>query len=346
VRGRETAHNFGLWLSANLLGDEKAIRRCGDRGIEFNPRAAQSTSSNAAGGALVPQEFADTVIRLVETYGVVRQAAQVFPMTSDSAIVPIRESGLSASYTAEGAAIDESDAVWSNVTLSPKKLATLVRFSTELSEDALGVVSDMLALECGTAFALTEDTSCLIGDGTSPYGGMTGILTKCLDGNHDMSIVEAASAHDTLNEIMVADVVRLMAAVPTYAKTNAAFFCSPTALSLVFDSIKASAGGTDLNQLQNAVQPRFLGYPIYVSPLMPDDATANYNNAVMLGFGDMRAAALLGVRRDLRIMLSEHAFFANDQIGLRATMRHDFVAHSLGDSSTTKSPFCVLIGTT
>ena len=168
ARGRETAHNFGLWLSANLLGDEKAIRRCGERGIEFNPRAAQSTSTNAAGGALVPQQFADTVIRLVEDYGVVRQAAQVFPMTSDSAVVPVRESGLTASYTSENAAIDESDASWSNVTLSPKKLATRVKFSTELSEDALGVVSDMLALECGTAFALTEDTSCLIGDGTSP----------------------------------------------------------------------------------------------------------------------------------------------------------------------------------
>jgi HK97 family phage major capsid protein len=167
-----------------------------------------------------------------------------------------------------------------------------------------------------------------------------------LDGTHDMSIVEAASTHDTLGEIAVADVVKLMAAVPTYAKTNAAFFCSPTALSLVFDSIKASAGGTDLNQLQNAVRPQFLGYPIFVSPLMPDDASANYNNAVMIAFGDMRAAALLGVRRDLRIMLSEHAFFANDQIGLRATMRHDFIAHSLGDSSSTKSPFCVLIGTT
>ena len=335
-----------MWLSANLLGDEKAIRRCGERGIEFNPRAAQSTSTNAAGGALVPQQFADTVIRLVEDYGVVRQAAQVFPMTSDSAVVPVRESGLTASYTAEGAAIDESDASWSNVTLSPKKLATLVKFSTELSEDALGVVSDMLALECGTAFALTEDTSCLIGDGTSPYGGMTGILTKCLDGTHDMSIVEATSTHDTLGEVTVGDIVKLMAAVPTYAKSNAAFYASPTALSLVFDAIKASAGGTDLNQLQNAVMPRFLGYPIFVSPLMPDDASANYNNAVMIAFGDMRAAALLGVRRDLRIMLSEHAFFANDQIGLRATMRHDFVAHSLGDSSSTKSPFCVLIGTT
>ena len=182
---------------------KRLSRRCGERGIEFNPRAAQSTSTNAAGGALVPQQFADTVIRLVEDYGVVRQAAQVFPMTSDSAVVPVRETGLTATYTAEGAAIDASDASWSNVTLSPKKLGTLVKFSTELSEDALGVVSDMLALECGTAFALTEDTSCLIGDGTSPYGGMTGILTKCLDGTHDMSIVEATSTHDTLGEVTV-----------------------------------------------------------------------------------------------------------------------------------------------
>jgi hypothetical protein len=44
-------------------------------------------------------------------------------------------------------------------------------------------------------------------------------------------------------------------------------------------------------------------------------------------------------------MLSSERYFELDQIGVRGTLRHSIVAHDLG-STTVKSPFAVLVGTT
>jgi hypothetical protein len=50
--------------------------------------------------------------------------------------------------------------------------------STELAEDAVISIADDLAQEMGYAFAVAEDAAGWTGDGTSTYGGISGVKTK------------------------------------------------------------------------------------------------------------------------------------------------------------------------
>jgi HK97 family phage major capsid protein len=158
-----------------------------------------------------------------------------------------------------------------------------------------------------------------------------------------MAKVTAAAGHDTFAEIDADDLMTLMAAIPGYAKRGAKWYCSPTALELVFNAIRVAAGGNSTDNLANAPSPVFLGYPIVVSPVFPDSASTDYTALAMLAFGNLAQAATVGTRREIRVALSPDRYFEQDQIAVKGTMRHDINVHDLG-STTVKSPFAVLVG--
>lgn len=341
--GREIAYRSGQWLRATLLQDAGAYQWCISNGMRPDVMSAIATSPNTAGGALVPDELGRTVIELVESYGTFRRNADNVPMSSDSLTIPRRTGGLTAHYVGENEEGTESDPTWDNVTFVAKKLMALTRMSSEISEDAIISMADKLTLEIALAFAQKEDSVGFLGDGTSTYGGHVGVLVKALDGSHDMAKVAAASGHDTFAEIDADDLIKLMAAIPAYAKTGAKWYCGPVAMELVFNAIQVGASGNSMDNLANQVQPRFLGYPIEVSPVFPDSASATYAGAAMLAFGNLQQSATLATRRDIRVQLSEHRYFEHDQIGVKGTMRHSINVHDLG-SNTEKSPLAVLVG--
>jgi len=345
--GHAQAFRSAQWLRGTLLGDPKAMNWCERNGVQIDVRAAHSAGENAKGGVLVPEELSATIIRLVDEYGVFRRGTTVVPMSSDTLNIPRRTGGLTAGYVSENAdgSAGESDTAWDNISLVAKKLMVLTRMSSEVAEDALVSMVDMLAIECALAFALKEDTVGFTGTGAATDGGIVGILVKALQAGFTKAKVAAASTHDTLAEIDSEDIIKLMAAIPQYAKARSRFYCSPAALELVFNSIKAAAGGTSLDALANAVVPRFLGYPIELSEVFPGDAAATYNGLVMIAFGNLAQASTLGNRRQLRFATTDSRYWEQDQIGVKATLRHDINVHSLG-STTVKSPFAVLVGTT
>jgi HK97 family phage major capsid protein len=343
--GREAAYKSGKWLQATLLQDGNAAAWCQSNGMVPDIMAAHSGSTNTKGGALVPETMSSEIIRLVEEYGLFRRVSRGWPMTSDTENIPRRTGGLTASYVGENQEGDESDTAWDTVQLAAKKLLVLSRMSSELNEDSIINMADMLAMESALAFALKEDTVAFTGTGVSGDGGQVGVNVMCLDGSHNMAKVAAASGVDTLPEITADDLISLMAVLPKYAKRGAVWVCSPTAEEVVFNAIKVAGGGNTRNDLDETNRPRFLGYPVETTDIYPDSLTDTYNGAVMVGFGNLGLASTLGTRRDLRFMLSDHRYWELDQIGVKATMRHAINVHDLG-SNTIKSPYAVLTGTT
>jgi HK97 family phage major capsid protein len=345
-RGHEAAYRSGQWLRAALLGDAQAAQWCQAHSMSVDVRAAHSASENARGGVLVPEELARSIIRLIDQFGTFRANTRVVPMASDTLIIPRRKGGLTAHYVGEGVAGTESETAWDSVSLVAKKLMILARLSSELNDDAIISMADMLAFESAHAFAFKEDLVGYRGDGSAEHGGIEGLLVKVMASEHPKArVVAAGSANtaDTLPEIAGDHVLQLLAMIPQYARPGAKFYCSPTALALVFDALKTAGGGNTVESLQGAVQPRFLGYPIVVSEIWPDDPAEDLSGKPMVGFGRLDLAATLGSRRELRFALSEHAHWNEDQIGVKGTMRHDINVHDLG-SVTEKSPFAVLVG--
>jgi HK97 family phage major capsid protein len=70
--------------------------------------------------------------------------------------------------------------------------------------------------------------------------------------------------------------------------------------------------------------------------------TAEANSQICAILGDLSAGAFLAQRKGLAIQKSEHAFFANNQLGIRGIQRVDFSVYGVGDT-TTPGPIVGLI---
>jgi HK97 family phage major capsid protein len=342
-QGQMAAYRAGMWLRATLYGDPNAANWCRQHGVGV--RSALAGGVNTSGGALVPEEFERAIIDLREKFGLIRRVCRVAPMGSDTRNMPRRTGGLTAYFVGEGVEGTESDAGWDNVALVAKKLMVLTRMSSEISEDAIIDLADQMAEEIAYAFAVKEDTVGFTGTGISTDGGIVGVLVKALQAAHTMAKVAAASGHDTFAELDADDLLAIMAVIPQFAKPGSSWYCSPTAQELVFNAIKIAGGGNTRDMLADSDKPRFLGYPIEVTSVMADSASDTYNGTVMLAFGNLRQAMTMGDRRGIRVALSSEKYWSEDQIGIKGTERFDMNVHDLG-STTVKSPFAVLVGTT
>ncbi len=336
------AYKSGQWIRAAILGNKEAARWCRDHDMWVETRA-HSENVNTTGGALVPNEFAQTVIDLREKYGIFRQFGRVVPMSRDTMTAARRTGGLTAYWAAENTAITESTKSWNNINLIAKKLGVYALIPSELNEDAIINMADDLAQEAAYAFAKKEDETGFIGDGTSTYNGVLG-LTKALESNASLiGNYAAASGHNTFAEIDAADLTGLMGILPVYAEPGAAFYCSKLCYSTVFQRLALTAGGNTIQSVSGEYEPSFMGYPVRVSQTLPASAST-HDNTTMLLFGDLSQAATMGDRREFTFAQSADYKFAEDQIAVKATERIDINVHDFGDT-TNAGPIVALIGT-
>jgi HK97 family phage major capsid protein len=334
------AYQSGKFLLATIMDDANARQYCRDHGIEMR---VQTEGVNAAGGFLVPDEMEQAVINLRLSYGMFRANARPHTMSSDHTIIPRRTGGVTAYFIGETDDITASDKSWNQVELTAKKLGALTRMSTDLSEDAIINLADDLADEMAWAFAKKEDECGLDGDGTSTYGGMVGIRTKFVDGNHTAGQDAGTSpyttwAHGTLDD----EIITLMSLLPTYALPRAKWYIHPAGKAGLLDRIALNAGGNTTREIASGAQPMFAGYPIVQSSAMPSAPT---NGTVAFLFGDLTMSSTFGSRRGITIKTSSDRYLEYDQIGIQATERFCIVNHDIGDTSDA-GPVVASVGTT
>ncbi len=327
-KAEESAYRAGKFLMATIMSSPTARQWCRDHGMEIR---VQTEGVNTAGGFIVPTEMERAIIDLREVYGMFRGNTRVLPMSSDHTIIPRRTGGVTAYFIGETTAITESEKSWDQVELTAKKLGALTRMSTDLSEDAIINLADDLANEMAYAFTIKEDECGLDGDGTSTYGGMVGIRTKFIDGNHTAGIYEGTSPFVTWAAGTLADeIVNLMALLPTYALPRAKWYINPAGKAGLFDRIALEAGGNTTREIASGAQPMFAGYPVVVSAAMP---ALPVNGEIAVLFGDLTMSSTLGDRRGITIKVTDQRYIEYDQIGIQATERFAIVNHDIGDTS-------------
>lgn len=326
------AYRSGMWLLATMGANGRAQQWCREHGVEIR---VQTEGINTGGGFVVPDEMESAVINLREEYGAARRNARVVPMGSDHMVIPRRTGGVTAYFVGETTEITASDKSWNQVELTAKKLGALTRMSSDLNEDAVINMADDLADEMALAFATKEDQCAIDGDGTSTYGGMVGIRTKAIDGNHTYAYHDFSSSMDNWSEVTDAALVDVMSKLPLYARRRAKWHCSPTAKVACFDRLILAAGGATMRErVDGTYRPAYMGYPIEEWVAMPgDDASAALNNKIMFFFGDYTLAATLGTRRGITIKKSEERYIEYDQIAIQATERFCIVNHDIGTNS-------------
>lgn len=305
---------------------------------------AQSGGTNATGGAIVPPDVMNEMIAIRDPRGAIRSSIHVSRMRSDVKSVPRRTAGLTANLVGEGQPIPESSFAGDNVGLTAKKIATLTRMSTEVAEDAaedLEELGGLFTTEVGYAFLSKEDDCGFNGDGTSAYGGIRGISTLFADGNHNGGRY-IATGHSTFDTITATDIANLIATAPAVALPGARFFVSQFGFALMICRLAAAGGGgISWRYVGGALMPIFLGFPVVITPVLPQ-SNSNISGKLIMAFGDMSLAGTLGDRRQATVKFSADKYLELDQIAVRGTERVDINFHSLGDN-TAAGPLVGLI---
>ena len=300
-----------------------------------------SEGVNSQGGYLVPDILLQAIADLRDRIGVFRSLAQVVPMTSDVVRMAKRTSGTSAYYVDENSAITESQVVFDQITLSTVKLATMVRVSSELTDDA-AQLGDWLTQEIAYNLEAAVETAAWAADGTSTYKGLRGFRTA-LESTLAGAITAPTSGADTWAEFTMTDMVSVIGALPSEFHANAVWVCHPIAYALTMCRLSGSAGGmVGANGTRS-----FLGYRVLLTPAMQGGTAAtDLTGLVCFAFGDFRKAAMLGDRSGgPRILRSPSKYLEFDQIGFRGVERFTLVWHGLGDATTAGAAVGLIGGT-
>jgi HK97 family phage major capsid protein len=336
----EDAYACGQWLAGTFLGNADAKRWCIDHGIESRS-GIMGEGVNANGGFAVPEIFAASIIRNVETFGVAPSVMQNANMTSDTVLFPKRLTGVTANWIGENVEIATSNPTGTQVQLVAKKLGVGTRVSNELLSDSVISIADWLVQEFSLELAKKIDEAVFNGTGLSATGGIHGIVPK-IDAAGSLSVVSARSGNDAVDKFDLGDFSKALAALPRYALQSggAAWYMSPAVyhaaverlqLSTGTGSSSAASGGNTRNDLAAGALPRFLGLPV-VQVLVMDSVVGVDSNKVKVLVGDAALAGIYGVRQQVSIRNTVDRYVEFDQTAWYATLRVDAVWHSLGDA--------------
>lgn len=338
-KSEEDAYKAGMWIKGHLRGDAEAKRWCQDAGVEAR---AQGSAASTTGSAFVPDILSNTVLRLINEDSVFASNATNIAMPSDVVLVPKRTGGGATAYwVSENTAITDSDPTHSQVTLTAKKVTAATKVATELFEDSVVGISEMLATEL--AYTLTQAVETVAFNGNSGNApSVAGILTsngilKNSSADYAASLVTAAG--DTFDEITKANFLRMMATMPSHSRNGAAWIVSPYGFAEAMQALDLAQGGSV--GLAQGLGMTFLGSPVLFSHQMPGSGDQTGN--VMALYANLRNAAHFGVRRGLEIASSDQVAFLSDQVVVRATMRCAISWSELG-TDTVAGPVIALKG--
>lgn len=336
----ERAYKAGQFFRS-AFGDAEAKRWINDNAPEYR---AQGYTTDTLGGNLLPAPVLDEVIVLVNEFGQFTPNVRSVTMTAETLSIPKRSGGLTGYWVSENNTISDSNASWTRVNLVAKKLAVSNRLSNEILADSLVDLSSYIVTEIGRAFSKTIDDAGFNGDGTSAFGGITGVVKAMEATTGTNPVVPLAgryrsAAATSFETFSITDFTTAMAALPMWARGNAKWYISPAGfaasmqrLALTSGSGTGLAGGNNQNDVQNALGLRFMGFPVVLVNVMDSVLGADSAKTKVL-FGDLELGAIYGDRKAMTIRTSTERYAELDQTLMVAVNRFDIAVHGVGTSS-------------
>jgi HK97 family phage major capsid protein len=318
----------GQWILATFANNRNAIQYCRDHGIGNNFSAAMEGGTDSAGGYTVPDLMSATIIELVESWGVYRQHSRNIMMASDTQLVPKLAQSMTVVFPGEGQAITPSDLTFDQVQLILVKMASLGIFSTELNEDSVISMTDLLTRDIARMFAYQEDLNGFLGDGTGTYGGQTGIKNALLAG---AQVVQTGTAATAWAELTLADYQSAAGKLKEFGGISPVWFMSRYGYYNSVLNLLNTAGGTDMRQMEEGGRMMFLGYPVVFTQVLPGETTAADDLLVVLG--DLDLGSYLGTGRNVALRTLTELYAASDQLAVMGTLRSIVNVHDVGTAT-------------
>jgi len=335
-RVAEAVKNYRVDVAINGGGlSDEAKKAFGNdmRRVANGEKSVYLSSSDQAGGYLVPSEVSNEIMRIAATVGLVARDARVFPMGSDELELPIYTGA-----TMQGAFLgqnQEGQGTQNDIgvaRLQAKYWFTIMRVSNILLADANVNVVDWVLSLIAEGMAFRMDREAFMGGtfGGSPFVGI-------LSPNSGATLHTMGTGNDRFDELTLPEASAAIGALDTSALDNAAFYMHRT----VWAALRARStngvfeyGQSNLasQRRQSGIQPsgEILGYPVFTTDVLPAlSATAISTRFAV--FGNLSLAVALGDRGPLEIARSNDAtvngvnLFAANQTAYRVSKRFGIV---------------------
>ncbi|MBT3393053.1 MAG: phage major capsid protein [Elusimicrobiaceae bacterium] len=270
-----------------FASDSKAVLQEGD-------------TVTAGGGYLVPTDFSNEVISLMNEISPIFQISNVVPMSSWKRQIPKQLTNLSVAWAAEGAARTVSNPTFGQIEQVAKVLATVVKCTDELIRDSAINLTHFLSEIVAEAMALEIERVALIGDVTTLGDPFDGILNT--SGATEVSMGGASVTFD--------DVANLLFSLDeTYAK-DAVVVLSRDGLSKLM-KLKDSNNNYIWQPPAGNTPAKVWNVPYVISSKIPsvmvDEDTHTGGDLTCAIFGRFNKYMLLSPRQELVVKVSQDA---------------------------------------
>lgn len=215
----------------------------------------------AAGGYLVPEEFANIIVEDKRDVTVMRQLADQMSISSDTLHLPTLEGRPKAAWRSEGAAKATSTAQFNELVFTPYSLAVIVGLSQELADDASlgtgGSIVNYVARLMVRSLAEKEEEAFWTGNGS---GKPTGV------NNYSIASVDAGGTDATFADALKDVYFRL----PQGYRANAVFVGHSQAIARAA-KVKDTQGNYLIQTLPANPYPTINGARVYEQNDLPTD---------------------------------------------------------------------------
>lgn len=284
----------------------------GKSGFEPTEKKILSSLNDPDGGVLAPEEFRTELIEKRRDLVFMRQIGRVLTTGSASVGFPVFDYDADVEWTAESAAIADSDPQhpFGKQTFTPHKLARILRIPNELLEDSVINIESLMTSYFAERFGEIEENAFINGDGINKP---LGLLEAGLPTNQATDTGGTFSADDLFDQVY---------SVRAVYRAGASFLMPRNAVRRV-RKFKDNDGQYLWQPAIQAGQPStLLGYPLFESEFFPDNVAAGSENDPLLAFGDFSWYWIVDrVGMSVQRLVERYAEF--DQTGLKMRLRTD-----------------------
>lgn len=306
--GQKEAYTVGKWFAAKFLGHKDSERWLKERGLY-----AQQEGTIGKGLELVPEPLEAAILKRLQMISNWTSKVRTSVMTSQTLKIPDRLTGVTVYYPDENAAITASNMTLAQQLLTARKMACLTQVSSEITEDSVISVMDMLADDIAHQFSKKLEEDAFLGDGTATYGGVTG-MAGSIGANSTVTGAGTASSDFTM-----ANYEAVIALNPWFQGSTPEWYCSSSVYANSMLPLLSAAGGTPGSEIVTGWTRSFLGFPVNIVQSMDNGSTVSTDQVY---FGDLSQSVYYGVRRGMSIATSSDYGFNTDSIYIRGTMRN------------------------
>ena len=280
-------------------------------------KSSLNTYGTGTGVELVPTATSSVLSLLLAQGGIARKYAKVLPGVNEKVVLPVRGTTSTAVFTANAGVIKDDNGgnnitvttlQTNKVTLSPSQIGILSQCSEKLLYMSAINIAEYIATDMIEQAGVLEDNCVIKGDGTATYNGITGLNTL---GTVPVTTVVAAS-WTSLDEL-----IGLPAKVQEsiYGSQNARYFMS----GAMFSKARSFKNSSYYYLDPTTGEHTLAGYPVTFWHRLDNTAVAG---KVVAYFGDLSKAAVIGIGRDMQIVVDHSFAFGSAQASFR--MLYDF----------------------